>query len=175
MNLAHSNHRAPPKVGTSRCDVPGRVQRPERMWQPRDGLKGSDPAFPRGDIRAAIATQAQGRRRHRSAMSLPRLVMAMILLLCARAVAQPISDAALARIDFAQNLNAQVPLDLQFVDETGKSVRLGQYFGSKPVILVLGYYGSPMLCTLVLNGLVESLQDMNWRAGEDFAVVNVSI
>jgi protein SCO1/2 len=103
------------------------------------------------------------------------VVLGLGLLFCGRSSAQPISDSALAHIDFAQNLDAQVAPDLQFVDETGKSVRLGDYFGSKPVILVLGYYGCPMLCTLVLNGMVESLQDMQWRAGSDFVIVNVSI
>src|SRR5437764_8585598 len=54
--------------------------------------------------------------------------------------AQPLSDSALAKISFAQKLNAQVSLDLPFQDEHGEAVTLRQYFGSKPVILVLGYY-----------------------------------
>lgn len=89
--------------------------------------------------------------------------------------AQALSDSALAQIDFAQNLGAQIPMDLRFQDESGQTVRLGDYFGSKPVILVLGYYGCPMLCTLVLNGLAEGLQDLKWRAGSEFDVVSVSI
>jgi protein SCO1/2 len=89
--------------------------------------------------------------------------------------AQALSDSALAQIDFTQNLGAQIPMDLRFQDETGRTVRLGDYFGSKPVILVLGYYGCPMLCTLVLNGLAEGLQDLKWRAGSEFDVVSVSI
>lgn len=89
--------------------------------------------------------------------------------------AQALSDSALAQIDFVQNLGAQIPMDLRFQDETGQTVRLGDYFGSKPVILVLGYYGCPMLCTLVLNGLAEGLQDLKWRAGTEFDVVSVSI
>jgi len=97
------------------------------------------------------------------------------LLVCRSLAVQPISDEALARIDFSQKLHAQLPLDLQFVDENGQSVRLGNYFGTRPVILVLGYYGCPMLCTLELNGLVESLQDMKWRIGDQFTVLNVSI
>src|ERR1051326_2073716 len=73
--------------------------------------------------------------------------------------AQPLSDADLASIDFKQKLNSQVPLTLRFIDETGAPVRLSDYFGSKPVVLVLGYYKCPMLCNLVLNGLVESLDN----------------
>jgi protein SCO1/2 len=99
----------------------------------------------------------------------------IFLLSCVVARAQADFDAQLARIDFVQNLGSQVPLDLEFRDESGTAVRLGDYCGSKPVILVLGYYGCPMLCTLVLNGLVEGLQDMKSRAGRDFVVVNVSI
>jgi protein SCO1/2 len=106
------------------------------------------------------------------------LVMRMLLALTltpGRACSQPLLDADLAKITFEQKLNARLPLNLDFVDETGRGVRLGEYFGSKPIVLVLGYYGCPMLCTLVLNGLVESLQDLKWRAGSEFAIVNLSI
>ena len=59
----------------------------------------------------------------------------------------------LEKMRFDQRLNVQVPLDVPFVDETGKAVRLGDYFEKKPVILVLAYFRCPMICTLVLNGL----------------------
>jgi protein SCO1/2 len=88
---------------------------------------------------------------------------------------QALSDSELAGIHFEQKPNTQLSLDLPFVDEAGREVRLGNYFGAKPVILVLGYYGCPMLCTLVLNGLVETMEDMKWRVGNEFEVVNVSI
>jgi len=86
-----------------------------------------------------------------------------------------LSDADLSRVQFEQKLNNQVSLDLSFRDEAGKTVRLGDYFGRKPIILVLGYYGCPMLCTLVANGLVESLEDLKWSIGREFDVVHVSI
>jgi protein SCO1/2 len=89
--------------------------------------------------------------------------------------AQSLSDEALSRIDFDQKLQQPVAPDLKFRDETGKSVKLGDFMGKRPVILVLGYYGCPMLCTLVLNGLVESLQDIRLNPGKDFEVINVSI
>jgi protein SCO1/2 len=82
--------------------------------------------------------------------------------------------AALQGVEFDQRLNAQVPLDLTFTDDTGRTVRLGQYFGSKPVILVLAYYQCPRLCNLVLNGLVQGMLEMNLDAGRDFTVVTVS-
>ncbi len=91
------------------------------------------------------------------------------------AAAGELKDADLADIKFDQHLDAQVSPDLAFVDETGTPVTLGDYFQDKPVILVLGYYECPMLCNLVLNGLVESLQDLRFTAGSQFQIVNVSI
>jgi protein SCO1/2 len=102
-------------------------------------------------------------------------ILLLVVSLAPGVRAQGISDSALAQIDFVQNLGAQVPGDLRFQDETGRTVRLGGYFGSKPLILVLGYYGCPMLCTYVLNGLVEGLQDLKWHIGAEFDVINVSI
>ncbi|MBX0327407.1 SCO family protein [Oscillochloris sp. ZM17-4] len=78
-------------------------------------------------------------------------------------------------VSFDQRLDAQVPLDLTFVDEQGRTVQLGDYFGAKPVILQLSYYECPMLCSLVRKGMVDALQDVTLNAGADFQVVNVSI
>ncbi len=89
--------------------------------------------------------------------------------------AQTLSDTNLAEIRFEQKLNAQVSPGLPFRDDEGREVRFGQYLGRKPVLLVLGYYECPMLCTLVLNGMVESAADMKWSIGREFEVVNVSI
>jgi protein SCO1/2 len=80
----------------------------------------------------------------------------------------------LQNVGFDQRLNEQVPLDLTFRDEAGKDVKLGEYFHGKPVILVLAYYRCPMLCTLVLNGLVQGMLDMNFNVGREFEVVTVS-
>jgi protein SCO1/2 len=77
-------------------------------------------------------------------------------------------------VGFDQRLNEQVPLDLKFTDSTGAAVKLGDYFGNRPVILVLAYYRCPMLCTLVLNGLVQAMRGMPFAAGADFDVVTVS-
>jgi len=77
-------------------------------------------------------------------------------------------------IGIDQRLNEQVPLDLQFRDETGKTVTLGDYFGKKPVILSLVYFGCPMLCTMAENGLLHSLQEVKFSVGEQFEVLTVS-
>jgi len=73
-----------------------------------------------------------------------------------------------------QRLDQEVPLDLEFRDENGNAVRLGTYFGAKPVVLALVYYQCPMLCTMVLNGLLESLRQLKLDVGDQFNVVTVS-
>jgi protein SCO1 len=114
------------------------------------------------------------------------LLCELIFLLCgssARAIAvtpapasNPNSTPSILRdVGIDQKLNDQIPLDLVFRDESGSTVHLGEYFGQKPVILVLAYYDCPMLCTLVLNGLVHSLKEMKFDVGQQFEVVTVSI
>jgi protein SCO1/2 len=81
----------------------------------------------------------------------------------------------LGRIGIDQKLNQQVPLDLVFTDETGRDVRLGEYFGKRPVILALVYYECPMLCTQVLTGVVTALGVLDFNVGREFDVIAVSI
>jgi len=81
----------------------------------------------------------------------------------------------LKEVGIDQKLNDSIPLDLAFRDEHGNRVELGEYFGSKPVILTLVYYSCPMLCTQVLNGLNRSLKEIPMEMGRDFRVVTVSI
>jgi protein SCO1 len=80
----------------------------------------------------------------------------------------------LRNVGIDQKLNQQIPLDIEFHDETGKAIRLGDYFGHKPAILSLVYYDCPMLCTMVLNGLLESLKQLKFNVGDQFNVVTVS-
>jgi len=96
---------------------------------------------------------------------------------------QPSSDGAvmnqrppiLQQVGIDQHLNQLLPLDLHFRDEAGKDVRLGDYFGKRPVILSLVYYRCPMLCGEVLNGLTSSLNIVSFDLGRDYDVVTVSI
>jgi protein SCO1/2 len=81
---------------------------------------------------------------------------------------------ALSNVSFEQRLNEQLPLELPFKNEDGKTVKLGEYFGRKPVILTFVYYECPMLCTEVLNGLESSLRVLNETVGKEFDVVTVS-
>jgi protein SCO1 len=81
----------------------------------------------------------------------------------------------LSKIGIDQRLNEQLPLGLPFVDETGKDVKLGDFFGKRPVLLAMVYYECPMLCTQVLNGVTGALKTMNFDVGREFDVVAVSI
>jgi protein SCO1 len=82
----------------------------------------------------------------------------------------------LANVGIDQKLNAQIPLDLQFKDEQGKTVRLGDYFHSgRPVVLSLVYYQCPMLCSEVMNGEAAAFKVLKFLPGKEFEVVTVSI
>jgi protein SCO1/2 len=81
---------------------------------------------------------------------------------------------ALSHVGLDQKLDQQLPLDLVFRDESGQEVKLGQYFGQKPVILALVYYDCPMLCTQILNGMVTSFRVLPFQVGKEFDVVTVS-
>ncbi len=82
--------------------------------------------------------------------------------------------AMLKGVGIDQRLDSQLPLEARFTDESGQSVRLGQYFHGKPVIIAPVYYRCPMLCTLVLSGLVSSLQKISLEPGRDFEVLAIS-
>jgi protein SCO1/2 len=108
------------------------------------------------------------------------LMMAVVSAQDGRGV-QPIGSApssqrppVLSKVAFEQRLNEQLPLDLPFTDEHGKAVKLGDYFGKKPVVLAFVYYECPMLCTQVLNGLESALRVLNESVGKEFDVVTVS-
>jgi len=80
----------------------------------------------------------------------------------------------LKNVGIEQNLNQPIPGDLQFTDDLGRLVRLGDYFGKKPMILNLVYYNCPMLCGEVLSGLEHSLRMMKFDVGKEFDVITVS-
>ncbi|HEX6284714.1 MAG TPA: SCO family protein [Pyrinomonadaceae bacterium] len=81
---------------------------------------------------------------------------------------------ALQEVRIEQKLDQQLPLDLTFRDENGNNVKLGQYFGQKPVVLAFVYYDCPMLCTQVLNGMVTSFRVLPFQIGKEFDVVTIS-
>jgi protein SCO1 len=81
----------------------------------------------------------------------------------------------LQKVGVAQHLNQLLPLDASFVDENGKSVKLGDYFGKHPAVLSLVYYTCPMLCSEELDGITSSLEMVKLTPGKDFEVVVISI
>jgi protein SCO1/2 len=110
-------------------------------------------------------------------------VIAAAAMLCACAWGQtldPFSPPASARppelkhVGIEQRLNQQIPPGLEFRDEAGNQVRLGQYFGKGPVILNFVYFHCPMLCGQVLQGLTGALRTIGYSAGRDFTVLTVS-
>jgi protein SCO1 len=101
--------------------------------------------------------------------------LALALVLGTTADAQVEPPVPEPRVGIDQRLNEKIPLDLVFMDEQGNAVMLREYFGQKPVILVLAYYRCPRLCSLVLNGLVLGLARIDYQIGADFNIVTVSI
>ncbi len=84
------------------------------------------------------------------------------------------TPAILSKVGIAQNLNAQIPPNLVFRDEAGKSVRIGDFFGKRPIVLSLVYFDCPALCTEVLNGELRTMKAISLDLGKDFDAVTVS-
>ena len=110
--------------------------------------------------------------------------IAALLALSSAAGAQTIPDSVgksssglptqLQNVGFEPQLNAQLPLDVNFRDESGRDVQLREYFGRKPVVLALVYYGCPMLCNQVEMGVVGSLKMLSFNPARDYEVLFVS-
>jgi protein SCO1/2 len=80
----------------------------------------------------------------------------------------------LENVGIEQHLDAQVPPELIFRDDAGKTVKLGDYFGRKPLILNLVYYNCTMLCGEALAGLSSAMRLVKFDVGNEFDVVTVS-
>ena len=102
-----------------------------------------------------------------------RLTLLSLVLLTARATA--LTPAELQRITFDQHVGQPLSRDLRFRESGGQAISLGDYFGDKPILLVLGYYHCPMLCALINDGMIASLQELRLSAGRGFQIVSVSI
>lgn len=88
--------------------------------------------------------------------------------------AEPIVPGPAREVGFEQKMGAKVPVQATFRDENGRTVRLGDYLGKRPVILSLAYYECPMLCGLALEGLARSLKGFSLVPGQDFEIVTIS-
>ncbi len=103
------------------------------------------------------------------------LVLGLGGLVPATAAPQISSQELLAEVGVDQRLGESLPLDAKFFASDGSEVRLGDYFGERPVVVAYVYYECPMLCGLILNGLLRCLRAMDFTAGEDFDVVCIGI
>lgn len=112
------------------------------------------------------------------ALALP-ILGGVFVALCVAAPARAGDPQHVAKIReavaFNQKLGAQLDRELTFLDEAGNEVKLGDFLADKPVILAPVYYGCPMLCTQVLNGLTDALRDVTFKLGKDYEVVAFSI
>jgi protein SCO1/2 len=91
-----------------------------------------------------------------------------------RAQQQETTPGILREVDISQNLNTQIPPGIAFRDENGKIVHLGDFLGTKPILLSLVYFECPALCTEVLNGELRTMDAISLDLGKDFDAVTVS-
>jgi protein SCO1/2 len=83
---------------------------------------------------------------------------------------------ALEGVGVTEHPDAQIPLDLEFVETDGSKVKLAELFdGTRPVILTMNYSNCPKLCSVQLNGLVAAMQKMPWDLGQEYRVVTISM
>jgi len=90
---------------------------------------------------------------------------------------QALVDAApdLTGVGIKEKLGDSIDLNHTFTDETGKTVRIGDFFQAKrPVIISLAYYQCPMLCGVVLNAIVDGIKPLTWTPGKEYTLVNLS-
>jgi protein SCO1/2 len=117
--------------------------------------------------------------------SCPPLLIVLALLTASTAFGQGMSKGIMSppasarppyleNVGIEQHLDAQVPPDLAFVDDTGRAVKLGDYFGKKPMILNLVYYNCTMLCGEALAGLTGAMRLVKFDVGNEYEVITVS-
>ncbi|UQA57808.1 SCO family protein [Polyangium aurulentum] len=123
--------------------------------------------------------QYPGRTLRSVASALARIVLTCALVAVAFATnaraAEPTIPKELQGIDIDERPGAVLPADVRLRDMAGKDVTLGSYFdGERPVVVLMAYYECPMLCSLVLNGMLKGMKGLEWTAGKEYRVVVVS-
>lgn len=133
-------------------------------------------------VRSALAPLAGSRSAFRAV-----LAAALVWMMPLPAAAAPVAPSEIADrtdrvpkrlqgVDVNERLGRPLAKGLRFVDQDGRNVALGQYFdGQLPVLLTFNYSDCPMLCSLMLNGLLKALKEVDLTAGKDFRIVTVSI
>ncbi len=104
------------------------------------------------------------------------VLFALSLATPSAANASSVARQVLAHVNVDEKLDAPLPLEAQFLDHTGKAVRLGDYFGGKkPTLLILAYHSCPVLCSMVQNAAATALKTVKWSVGKEYNVVVLSI
>lgn len=104
------------------------------------------------------------------------LYLSVLLLVTSMAHAAEEKPEALKDVGLRPVLGTQLPLNEEFVDENGQTVKLASFFdGRQPVVFVMNYYGCPMLCGMLLNGARDAFQKLDWKPGDHYKVVTISI
>jgi protein SCO1 len=147
----------------SACVIPSVGRLCQRNAQPERGIsRSSNSSFARSLIALALfaiaCAPAFGQAMTKGIMSPPANVRPPYL----------------ENVGIEQHLDAQVPPDLAFIDDTGRAVKLGDYFGAKPLILNLVYYNCTMLCGEALAGLTGAMKPMKFDVGKEFDIITVS-
>jgi len=154
------------------------------MSVPQDHVGTAAPGCPVEQSSTALPAHA-ARPAHRRALLLLAFLVTATLIPAPRATAQAMSKGIMSppanvrppylqNVGIEQHLDTQVPPDLVFTDDTGRSVKLGDYFGKKPLILNLVYYNCTMLCGEALAGLTGAMKMVKFDVGNEFEVVTVS-
>jgi len=102
------------------------------------------------------------------------LTLLLISMACVASWAQDAVDVT-RDVALDQRLGAVVPADIPFVDENGKAVRIGDYFGDKPIVLALVWYKCPGICIAIEEGMILSFREQSFQIGKDYKVLSVSI
>jgi protein SCO1/2 len=113
----------------------------------------------------------------RARVALQALLLAALAVAAAHASAQTSAriDYLLKDVYVEEKIGQKIPADLSFTDDNGRTVRIGQYIGDKPLLISLNYADCPKLCSLQLADMAKCMADMKWTAGVDFTFLTVSI
>ncbi|WP_246151777.1 SCO family protein [Rubripirellula reticaptiva] len=134
-----------------------------------------------------LPIQHAGRRSNSGVLAVIAVIMTSMVALPVSAIAQGLQNGAevslnngvpreVANVTVEQNLGARIPLNLPLTDSNGRKVKTGHYIdGNKPTIISLNYSNCPMLCSVQLNQLTKSLNELDLQIGQDFQLLSVSI
>ncbi len=129
---------------------------------------------PHGRVPSVVSRTVRGRFSY--ALTLAAVALAACVAVPAAAQRTESKPDALEGVGVTEHPDAQLPLELEFTDTTGRRVKLGDLFdGTRPVILTLNYSDCPKLCSVQLNGLVDAMKKMPWDLGDQYQVITVGI